>query len=57
MGQTTLIVDEDVSNSARIQKGLKVSEEIVLGQELEPNIVAFHRNIARWMAGDRRQTR
>ena len=57
MGQTTLIVDEDVSNSARIQKGLRVSEEIVLGEELEPNIVAFHRNIERWMAGDRSQAR
>ena len=57
LGQTTLIVDEDVSNSARIQKGLKVSEEIVVGEELEPNIVAFHRNIERWMTGDRRQSR
>jgi hypothetical protein len=50
MGPTASVFDEDVSNSARIQKGLKVADEIVLGETLERNVVAFHRNLESWMS-------
>jgi nitrite reductase/ring-hydroxylating ferredoxin subunit len=44
------VFDQDVSNSARIQKGLKVADEVVLGATVERDIVAFHRNIDGWVA-------
>ncbi len=49
MGPTADVFDEDISNSARIQTGLKLADEVVLGATIEPSIVAFHRNIARWI--------
>jgi phenylpropionate dioxygenase-like ring-hydroxylating dioxygenase large terminal subunit len=49
LGTTADLLDEDVSNSARVQTGLKLADEIVLGQTIENSVVAFHRNIERWM--------
>jgi hypothetical protein len=50
MGEpVALLIDEDVSNSAYVQKGLRVADEIVVGVNIEPNILAFHRNLAKWV--------
>jgi phenylpropionate dioxygenase-like ring-hydroxylating dioxygenase large terminal subunit len=44
-----LLIDEDVSNSAGVQKGMRVADEVVLGTSIEPNIVGFHRNLEKWV--------
>lgn len=50
MGGTGFIADQDVSNCARVQKGLRSLDKLVLAQKQERNIVAFHRNLAAFIA-------
>lgn len=51
-GNVGYILEQDVRNSTLIQKGLRVSGTITLGQRQERNIVAFHHHLARWISGE-----
>jgi phenylpropionate dioxygenase-like ring-hydroxylating dioxygenase large terminal subunit len=50
IGLVGLLLDEDVSNSARVQKGLRVlNKRTVAAKRMEKNIVSFHRNMDAWI--------
>jgi phenylpropionate dioxygenase-like ring-hydroxylating dioxygenase large terminal subunit len=52
IGALGLLLDQDVSNAAGIQRGLRGLKTINCAQKQEHNIVAFHHNLVSWLSGD-----